>query len=107
MRVGGVLQGRLQTAYPAEVEGSDCKSLVQIGKGTPVYLKLGDFNFEAVKLALADHTQRLVKVPPSVAHSYIRALRFEGGLLGGQRFALSSGLNCLIGIRGSGKSSVL
>ncbi len=97
----------LQAAYPAEVEGSDCKAIDQVGKGQKVYLKLGDFNFEAVKLALADHTNRVAQTPPAVAHSHISAVRFEGGLLGGERFGLASGLNCLIGIRGSGKSSLL
>lgn len=98
----------LKDAYPAELEGSDPKSIDDIGKGPACYLKLGDFNFEAVKLALMDHVSRVsLSAVPVTQHSWVSALRFEGGLLDGRRVCLSSALNCLIGIRGSGKSSLL
>ncbi len=93
--------------YLAELEGSDPKNLEEIGRGQPVYLKLGDYSFEAVKYALMDFDYRTIKEVPPVCHSHIRAIRFEGGMLDGKRIPLSPHLNCLIGIRGSGKSSVL
>jgi len=40
-------------------------------------------------------------------HSYIRQISFEGGTLDGQVIKFSPNLNTFIGIRGSGKSSVL
>ncbi|WP_239494743.1 TrlF family AAA-like ATPase [Roseovarius amoyensis] len=93
--------------YPAEVEGSDAKEITEIGKGRTVYLKLGDVGFDAVKFALTDHTFRVASEFPSLGHSHVNAVRFEGGLLDGSRVTFSPHLNCLIGIQGSGKSSIL
>jgi len=95
--------------YPAEVEGSDAKSIDQIGgKQEEIWLKLGDYTFEAVKYALADAAHRLRRQQPdSFQRSSIQSIRFEGGILGGQQINFSAELNALIGIRGSGKSSLL
>jgi ABC-type cobalamin/Fe3+-siderophores transport system ATPase subunit len=101
------VQAWLGRGYPAEVEGSDPKSIEQIGKGRPCYLKLGELSFEAVKFALGDPASRVVKEKPQYTASHIRSLHFEGGILNGQTLHFSPGLNTLIGIRGSGKSSIL
>ena len=94
--------------YPAEVEGSDPKRIDQIGQGEPCYLKLGAFNFEAVKFTLIDHKNRLrLENAPKYTHSHIKRVSFEGGTLAGQTIQFSPELNTLIGIRGSGKSSIL
>ena len=93
--------------YPAEVEGSDPKAIDEIGKGRKSYIKVGDLGFDAVKFALTDHGFRVAREAPSVEHSHINAIRFEGGLLDGKRVTFSPHLNCLIGIQGSGKSSIL
>lgn len=93
--------------YPAEVEGSDCKSIFDIGKGKKNYVKLGAFSFAAVKFALIDKNCRITPEPKSYTHSHIKNIRFEGGTLSGQELHFSPELNSLIGIRGSGKSSVL
>ena len=93
--------------YPAEVEGSDPKALDEIGRGQKSYLKIGDMGFDAVKFALTDHTFRVAREVPSIEHSHVDAIRFEGGLLDGKRVTFSPHLNCLIGIQGSGKSSIL
>jgi chromosome segregation protein len=93
--------------YPAEVEGADCKSVDEIGKGKPCYLKLGAAGFDAVKFALSDAAARVATEIPQHKHSHVRSMRFTGGTLDGQELRFSTGLNTLIGIRGSGKSSVL
>ncbi|MDD2800238.1 MAG: histidinol-phosphatase [Methylococcales bacterium] len=94
--------------YPAEVQGCDAKQISDIGLGKTCYLKLGAFTFEAVKFALLDHAQRVCCEVPTFKHSHIRSIRFEGaGALGGQTLSFSPELNTLIGIRGSGKSSIL
>jgi len=93
--------------YPAEVEGSDCKSVDDIGKGENSYLKIGYYAFEAVKYALLDNINRLSKEPKKYKHSHINSISFEGGILAGHTICLSPELNTFIGIRGSGKSSVL
>jgi len=97
----------LKDRYPAEIEGSDCKSLDQIGQSAACYLKIGDFTFEAVKYALLDHLNRISSKPLSHSHSHIRSISFEGGALNGQTVHFSPELNGLIGIRGSGKSSIV
>lgn len=93
--------------YPAEVEGSDCKTIDQIGQGNSCFLKVGDFTFEAVKYALLDHLNRIAAQPQKHERSNILSATFEGGVLDGQTVRFSPELNTLIGIRGSGKSSIL
>ncbi|WP_462269749.1 TrlF family AAA-like ATPase [Desulfobacter sp.] len=104
-RVG--VQDWLAQAYPTEVEGSDPKSIEQIGKGEACYLKIGDFTFEAIKYALLDFKHRVASEPHNPKHSHIKNVSFEGGVLDGKSINFSSELNTLIGIRGSGKSSIL
>ncbi len=94
--------------YPAEVEGSDCKSIEDIGKGSTTFIKIGDFTFEAVKYALRDSENRVSnEILPKYTHSYIKSISFEGGIMNGKTIAFSPELNALIGIRGSGKSSII
>jgi len=93
--------------YPAEVDGSDCKSIDEIGKGENSYLKIGYYTFEAVKFTLLDYKNRLSKEQKKYMHSHINSISFEGGVLAGHTINLSPELNTFIGIRGSGKSSVL
>ena len=95
--------------YPAEVEGSDCKSIEEIGsKDGETWLKIGDYTFEAVKYALVDYQNRVrSSTPERFKHSHIKSISFEGGTLSGQTVHFSPELNTLIGIRGSGKSSIL
>ena len=99
----------LGDSYPAEVEGGDAKNLADMSARKHVsYLKLGDFSFEAVKFALRDKAARVRAGRPDCHHSHIQKIHFEGaGTLGGTEICLSPELNTLIGIRGSGKSSVL
>ncbi|TGL13465.1 TrlF family AAA-like ATPase [Leptospira levettii] len=114
------IQSFLNDWYPAEVEGSDCKNIEKIGNcGTQkdengidqpkeTYLKIGDFSFDAVKYALIDHHNRVrYSLPERLKHSYIKSISFQGGVLDGKEIYFSPELNTLIGIRGSGKSSIL
>lgn len=92
------------------VEGSDNAhgGIDSIGKGKVTYIKLGDFNFEALTFALTDSEYRVSpKDKPEIKNAYIKSIAFEGGLLEGTRIDFSPELNNLIGIRGSGKSSLL
>lgn len=101
------IQGWLQSWYPAELEGSDPKCIDEIGRGKSCYLKLGELSFEAVKFALSDPGARVGTEPLKHLASHIRSIHFEGGILDGQTLHFSPELNTLIGIRGSGKSSIL
>lgn len=99
----------LKNWYPAEVEGSDCKSIDDIGsRNGETWLKIGDYTFEAIKYALLDYENRVRPAKPlRYEHSYIKSIAFESGTLDGQTINLSPELNTFIGIRGSGKSSIL
>lgn len=92
------------------IEGSDHAhgGIATIGEGRKTYIKLGDFNFEALTYALTDSNFRVSpKIKPEIKNSYIKSISFEGGLLEGTKIDFSPELNNLIGIRGSGKSSLL
>jgi energy-coupling factor transporter ATP-binding protein EcfA2 len=79
-----------------------------IGKGKSCFIKVGDFNFEAVRFALIDNKDRFSSSQLlTVSNSYIKSISFQGGLLNGKQLFFSPELNNLIGIRGSGKSSIL
>lgn len=93
---------------PALVEGSDPKSITDIGKGDKcTYLKIGEYSYDAIKFALQDHTDRVSENLPDKKHGFIESISFQGGKFDGQTIKFACELNTLIGIRGSGKSSVL
>lgn len=103
------VQSLLKGWYPAEVDGSDCKSIDEIGsKNSETCVKIGDLTFEAVKYALTDYKNRIRAAKPKEhQHSYIKNITFKGGILDDQQINFSPELNSIIGIRGSGKSSIL
>ena len=99
---------------PAKVQGSDCKSIDSVGKAQAsgdidlkTYIKIGDYNFDALKYALLDKGHRVSDEIPTTNKSYLKSISFSGGKLDGQTITFSPDLNNFIGIRGSGKSSVL
>lgn len=104
----------LDNSLPSFVEGSDAKSIEGIGTGNCVnditqktYLKIGAFNFEAIKYALLDKQFRQVKKTTNPINGYVKSISFKGGKLDGSTLYLNHSMNNLIGIRGSGKSSIL
>ncbi len=92
---------------PAFIEGSDPKKIDDIGKGKQTYIKIGDYNFTAVKYALLDYEYRLSEELPKPSNGYLKSISFQGGKLDGTTIRLNNSMNNLIGIRGSGKSSIL
>lgn len=92
------------------VEGSDNaqQGIEGLGTGKVTYLKIGDFNLEALQYALIDHKNRVCKKEkPLIQNSWIKSISFQGGMLNEKTISLTPELNSLIGIRGSGKSSIL
>ncbi|MCX6959572.1 MAG: histidinol-phosphatase [Verrucomicrobia bacterium] len=103
-----LVQQWLNSWYPAEVEGSDPKSIEEIGKGESSYLKLGELSFEAAKFALFDYAHRVrSELPQPRKAVLLQQVGFNGGALDGLAVPFSSSLNCLIGPRGNGKSAVI
>ncbi len=103
---------------PALVEGCDCKSIETIGKVRSAngklqksFIKIGDFNFYAVKYALMDpQRNRIAESLPSPQNAYIESVSFKTSAeapLAGITLYLNHNMNNLIGIRGSGKSTIL
>lgn len=92
---------------PAFVEGSDAKSIDEIGKGEKNFVKIGAFNFDAVKYALMDSKYRIKNEIPKYTQAYIKSIAFASNKQSIQQVSLNSAMNNLIGIRGSGKSSLL
>ena len=98
----------------AFVEGSDSKNIDEVGQANLIkneekktYIKIGDYNFEAIKFALFDFKNRINNSIPDIHNSFIRNASFIGGRLNGHTINMNNNMNCLIGIRGSGKSSIL
>lgn len=99
---------------PTFVEGSEPKSIEEVGLGEEIdeiqqstYLKIGTYNFSAVKYALEDKEYRKLNVLPNKNSGHIKSISFSGGKLDGTIVDLSSSMNNFIGVRGSGKSSIL
>ena len=91
----------------AHIEGSDCKSIEEIGKGRKSYIKIGEANFDSVVLAFKDYKNRVSPFPKEYNHGHIKSIKFIGGKMNDRKVDFSPELNCLIGIRGSGKSTTL
>ncbi|MBU2444347.1 MAG: hypothetical protein KJ666_02075 [Bacteroidetes bacterium] len=92
---------------PAFVEGSDAKSIEEIGKGEKTFIKIGAFNFDAVKYALMDWKYRVKKEIPALTQAYIKSISFTSSKQEIKEVLLNPAMNNLIGIRGSGKSTIL
>lgn len=98
---------------PVFVEGSDCKSMEEVGKAhvqkneeKKTYLKLGHFSFESVKFALTYHQGRVSTSVPKIQPIHLGKITIENRS-GITEIPLNSSLNTIIGIRGGGKSSLL
>ena len=92
---------------PALVERLRSKLRRGDRKGRKIYIKIRDFNFKAVKYALSDYEGRISKTLPPLNKAYIQSVSFVGGKLDGESICFSPEMNNLIGIRGSGKSTII
>lgn len=100
---------------PAKVEGSDGKSLAAVGvahrngdQARECWLKLGSLSYDAVQLALQLHeVPRVASTCPRHHGAFIQSMTLEGKLLPKQRLEFNADMSNLIGVRGSGKSSLI
>jgi chromosome segregation protein len=99
---------------PAFVEGSDCKCVKDVGRAhkqngeeKKTYIKIGAFNFDALKYALLDHHERISHAPHKIEKAWLKSISFTTSKWQDKKLSFSSAMNNLIGIRGSGKSSLL
>lgn len=111
---------RLEELLPkkklAFVEGTDSANngIEGIGKGNEVagktqmtFLKIGAYNFDALKFALLEPDNRVSPIKPELDKAFLKSITFTTGKLKGKKISFNSAMNNLIGIRGSGKSTIL
>ncbi len=97
----------------ARIMSSDAHSPDQVGADTGhrtlTRLRVDDLNFLAIRAAILVNPDARCRVEANLEVHYPRVLaaHFEGGFLDGMDIEFSQNLNCLIGGRGSGKSTVL
>jgi energy-coupling factor transporter ATP-binding protein EcfA2 len=97
----------------ARIMSSDAHDATSVGRDrtsrTLTRLRLDDPNFTAVRTALLFNPKGRCKAEVVLPPSYPRvtSATFRGGFLDGVELDFSTNLNCLIGGRGSGKSTAL
>lgn len=97
--------------FLARVMNSDSHTLALLGKNAQgdrrvTRVKMDRPSFDALRIALEDADARIRiedQIPPKVPS--ILGVAFEGGFLAGQRIHFSPNLSCIIGGRGTGKST--
>lgn len=90
----------------AAIRSSDAHSPDQLGRGA-TYVKMTEPSFEGLRTAFSDPESRLSLSPPTDDHATITGVRCDGCFLSSREVQFNSHLNCLIGGKGTGKSTVL
>ena len=97
--------------FLARVLNSDAHALNALGRNASgdqrvTRIKMDVPGFDALRLAFEDSDAR-VRIEDQIPHSVptILGVHFEGGFLDGQTVHFSRNLNCVIGGRGTGKST--
>jgi len=109
-RIGALGLGDKQ--YLARVLFSDAHSIATLGRNAQgnrklTRIKMDSPSFNGIRIALQDADARIRledEIPQSVP--FILGIKLEGGFLDGQAVHFSRNLNCIIGGRGAGKSTV-
>ena len=96
--------------YPAKacVHSSDAHSLLEMGRFASYY-KMDEPNLRGLRQALLDYRVK-IRFPwdyKTSAHPRIVSLEVDQGFFGGVRFEFHGGLNCVVGGKGTGKSTVI
>lgn len=93
---------------PAYILTSDSRSLTEIG-GKSTWVKMDEIGVEGLRQAFLDPESRIAYADPAERRQGTRlvAAVWEGGFLDGVGFAINPELNCLIGGKGTGKSTVI
>ncbi|MFZ5518679.1 MAG: TrlF family AAA-like ATPase [Candidatus Zhuqueibacterota bacterium] len=92
----------------AVIEASDARSLDDIGKRTS-HLKLSSPTIEGLRQAFLDPESRIRHQSRYHPEKYSRiiAMKIEGGFTDGLGIHFNNSLNCIIGGKGTGKSTIL
>lgn len=91
--------------FPA-IKCSDAHHPDQVGRGY-TYLKMTEPSFSGLRTAFSDPDLRIAFNPPQNNHPHIEGIRCDGKFLNGREVQFNQNLNCLIGGKGTGKSTVI
>jgi len=107
-----MVQGLSARHHLAHVQGSDAHSMDQFEHQDPTKpwtrIKLAELSFNALRIALVDPTARVracASLPRSIPR--VHGVAITGGFLHQEMVHFSDNLNCLIGGRGTGKSTAI
>ncbi|WP_054701368.1 AAA family ATPase [Desulfosarcina cetonica] len=107
-----MVQGLSARYHLAHVQGSDAHSMARFeyqDSSKPwTRIKLAELSFNALRVALVDPTARVracASVPRAIPR--VHGLAITGGFLHQEMIHFSDNLNCLIGGRGTGKSTAI
>lgn len=109
MRIEKLGLGKSQ--FLARILNSDSHTLAALGRNASgdrkvTRYKMQEVSFGALRLALQDSDARVrIEEDVPAAIPRIRAISMDGGFLTGQGINFSPNLNCIIGGRGTGKST--
>ncbi len=94
---------------PARLHADDINDPQVLGtEGGSCWVKMSTPSLTALDLAARTHETRIRLVDPALsAHPTIETISWEGGFLDGVRMRLSNSLTCLVGGRGTGKSTII
>jgi hypothetical protein len=92
----------------AYVLTSDARSLEDIGSAS-TWIKMDHVGVQGLRQAFLDPGSRISFEDPAALRkgSHLLGVSWDGGFLDGVRFPLNPELNCLIGGKGTGKSTVI
>jgi len=90
----------------AHIRSSDAHSLADIGE-RHAYIKMDSPCFEGLRTAFADPDSRLSLIDEPTTHPSVDGLLAHNGFLQDRHLQLNKNLNCLIGGKGTGKSTVI
>jgi len=90
----------------AHIRSSDAHSLADIGE-RHTYIKMDSPCFEGLRTAFADPDSRLSLINEPTTHPSVDGLLAHNGFLQDRHLQLNKNLNCLIGGKGTGKSTVI
>lgn len=90
----------------AHIRSSDAHSLEDVGERY-AYIKMDTPSFEGLRTALADPDSRLSLTDEPTTHPSVDGLLAQNGFLQDRHLQLNKNLNCLIGGKGTGKSTIV
>ncbi|MGH3797514.1 MAG: TrlF family AAA-like ATPase [Pseudonocardiaceae bacterium] len=98
-----------RTHPPAQLYADDINDPARLGtEGGTCWVKMSTPSLTALDLATRTPETRIMLTDPALApHPGIETISWEGGFLDGVRMRLSDSLTCLVGGRGTGKSTII